>query len=162
MNTFEGIHISSTPAASTSTLDSLTSTPSTLSPFSIPPTSLNIGDDSISGLIAKIAMTMLNIFEVLMILKKRSDTHIKVWNQKTEIGFAHILLEQMENLLNQETEEGSQPPTQLEITQQVLRTKPGYYSGLGYGPKPPPSSRTSRHFNANFHYLQRFEFFLRN
>ncbi|KAF3442913.1 hypothetical protein FNV43_RR16831 [Rhamnella rubrinervis] len=55
--------------------------------------------------------------------------------------------EQMENLLNQETEQGSQPPTQLEITQQVLGTKPGYYRGLGYGPKPPQSSRTSKRVN---------------
>ena len=49
----------------------------------------------------------------------------------------------MERIISEETVEGSQPPTELEITQRVLGTRSGYIKGMGYGPKPAASSRSS-------------------
>ncbi|KAF3449094.1 hypothetical protein FNV43_RR09818 [Rhamnella rubrinervis] len=146
MSASEGIHISSTPSASASVLDSLTSDSSTLSPSSIPPASQNIGDDSIS------------VFEYLNAIMGRAyrENHydhakyFRSFNDPEEAQrhpYKDVEPEDWDWLCTHFAGEHYQPPTQLKITQQVLGTKPGYYHGLGYGPKPPPSSRTSRRVN---------------
>ncbi|KAF3449850.1 hypothetical protein FNV43_RR05929 [Rhamnella rubrinervis] len=140
MSASEGIHISSTPSASASVLDSLTSNSSTLSPPSIPPASQNIGDDSISGkfdinLKDPLVFEYLNAimgrayrenrydhakyFQVLTILKKRYTPIQRCGTRRLELArtFCWIFLRAAQEVLEE--------VTQLREEVQELRSRKG-------------------------------------